>query len=108
MPQIFAVKKRQVDANAHCSGGEVGQPLEVDELVFGGALKNGFFLEAGSTDAELDSNTLHFEINHGWTGLLGRSIYTFLLYYNNTIILILINEQDGYIVSFKRKIGVCS
>ena len=50
--------------------GEVGQPLEVDQIVFGGKLKNGFFIEAGAHDFELDSNTLHFELDRGWTGLL--------------------------------------
>jgi len=50
--------------------GEVGQPLDVDNIVFGGELKGGFFLEAGSHDAEKHSDSLHFEIRHGWTGLL--------------------------------------
>ena len=27
---------------------QVGQPKEVDDLVYGGKLKGGFFLEAGS------------------------------------------------------------
>jgi hypothetical protein len=27
----------------------------------------GFFIEAGSNDAETDSDSLHFELNHGWT-----------------------------------------
>ena len=52
-------------------GGEIGQPVEVDELVFGGQLKNGFFLEAGAWDCEKQSDSLHFEMKHGWTGLLG-------------------------------------
>ena len=30
----------------------------------------GFFIEAGAGDGELLSNTLHFEMKHGWTGLL--------------------------------------
>ena len=50
--------------------GESGLPLIVDKLVFGGKLKNGFFIEAGSQDAEENSNSLHFEVTHGWTGLL--------------------------------------
>ncbi|XP_023322539.1 uncharacterized protein LOC111696953 [Eurytemora carolleeae] len=50
--------------------GEVGQPRDVDRVVFGGELKNGFFLEAGSFNAEFNSDSLYFEINHGWTGLL--------------------------------------
>ena len=51
-------------------GGEYGLPLDIDRLIFGGKLKKGFFIEAGSQDAESNSNPLHFEINHGWTGLL--------------------------------------
>ena len=37
-----------------------------------GELKNGFYLEAGSYDGEFNSDSLHFEIRHGWTGLLGN------------------------------------
>ena len=50
--------------------GEVGQPKEVDALVFGGKLKGGFFLEAGSHDSETNSDSLYWEMTHGWTGLL--------------------------------------
>lgn len=50
--------------------GEVGQPKEVDELVFGGEVKNGFFIEAGAFDFETNSDSLYFELNHNWTGLL--------------------------------------
>ena len=32
--------------------------------------KQGFFIEAGAAGGELFSNTLYFEINHNWTGLL--------------------------------------
>ena len=51
-------------------GGEWDLPLEIDRMVFGESIKDGFFVEAGSQDAETTSNTLHFEIKHGWTGLL--------------------------------------
>jgi len=50
--------------------GEVGQPVEVDELVYGGNLKNGFFLEAGAHDFETNSDSLYFELTHNWSGLL--------------------------------------
>ena len=33
-------------------------------------MKNPFFIEAGSQDAEKNSNTIHFEVSHGWSGLL--------------------------------------
>jgi hypothetical protein len=34
-------------------------------LIGVGELKNGFFLEAGTHDAETNSDTLHFEIRYG-------------------------------------------
>ena len=40
--------------------GEVGQPVEVDELVYEGQLKNGFFIEAGAHDSETNSDSLFF------------------------------------------------
>ena len=33
-------------------------------------LSGGFFLEAGSRDGETHSDSLHFELNHGWTVIL--------------------------------------
>ena len=33
-------------------------------------VKEGFFIEAGADDFQRDSNSLHFELQHGWTGLL--------------------------------------
>ena len=41
----------------------MGLPLHVDELIFGGKLKDGFFIEAGADDFESDSNTMYFEEN---------------------------------------------
>ena len=35
-------------------------------------MKNGFFIEAGSYDGEFHSDTLYFESNHNWTGILGN------------------------------------
>ncbi|XP_023327101.1 uncharacterized protein LOC111700431 isoform X2 [Eurytemora carolleeae] len=48
----------------------VSTPNEVDDLVFDGKKKGGFFIEAGANNFESDSDSLHFELNHGWTGLL--------------------------------------
>ncbi|XP_023345201.1 uncharacterized protein LOC111714347 [Eurytemora carolleeae] len=45
-------------------------PHEVDRIVFNRKLKNGFFIEAGANNFERTSDSLYFEINHGWTGLL--------------------------------------
>ena len=33
-------------------------------------MTNGFFVEAGADDFETGSNTLHFEVNKNWKGLL--------------------------------------
>ena len=41
-----------------------------DQTYFGEKKKGGFFIEAGAHDGESDSTTLHFELEHGWTGLL--------------------------------------
>lgn len=49
--------------------GQHGQPLVIDEM-FDHKLKEGFFIEAGAFDGELLSNSLRFEILHGWSGLL--------------------------------------
>ena len=39
-------------------------------MIYGGKFKNGFFIEAGSQDGEIGSNTLYFELQHNWSGLL--------------------------------------
>jgi len=50
--------------------GQFGQPVYLDTVIFKGQVKNGFFIEAGADDFETDSNTLLFEMEHQWTGLL--------------------------------------
>lgn len=47
---------------------QVGQSKFIDELLK--SKRNGFFIEAGAHDGEHVSNTLFFEIERGWTGLL--------------------------------------
>jgi hypothetical protein len=32
--------------------------------------EKGFFIEAGAYDGEVFSNSLFYELKHGWTGLL--------------------------------------
>ena len=39
-------------------------------MIFKRQVKNGFFIEAGADDFEKDSNSLLFEMKHGWNGLL--------------------------------------
>ena len=41
----------------------------LDEIIFKN-LKNGFFVEAGAADFVFNSNSLHFEMSHDWSGLL--------------------------------------
>lgn len=48
--------------------GEREVSVQVDKLL--GQLNEGFFIEAGAYDGEYKSNTLFFEVNRGWTGLL--------------------------------------
>lgn len=47
-----------------------GQPIIVNERIFKDRVKNGFYVEAGAFDGEYSSNSLYFEIVHGWNGLL--------------------------------------
>jgi len=50
--------------------GQYGQPIFLDTVIFKRQVKNGFFIEAGADDFERDSNSLLFEMQHGWSGLL--------------------------------------
>ena len=49
---------------------QYGQDYFLDKFVFKGKLKNGFFVEAGADDFVDGSNTLWFEMEHNWTGVL--------------------------------------
>lgn len=51
-------------------GGQYTQPTTIDRQIFDNKLRNGFFVEAGASNGELISNTLHYEIRRGWNGLL--------------------------------------
>ena len=42
----------------------------LDNLLFQGKIKNGFFIEAGAWDFTNTSNSLWYELKHNWTGLL--------------------------------------
>ena len=48
----------------------VHQDQFLNEFIFKGEVKGGFFVEAGADNFLLNSNTLLFELLHGWTGLL--------------------------------------
>ena len=42
-----------------------------------GQVRDGFYVEAGATDFVVISNSLYFELNYGWTGMLaeGHPLY---------------------------------
>ena len=42
----------------------------LDKVVFKSELRDGFFIEAGADDLVTHSNTLFFEMERGWTGIL--------------------------------------
>jgi len=47
-----------------------GQDIFLDRVLFKSQLRDGFFIEAGADDLVTDSNTLFFEVERGWTGIL--------------------------------------
>ena len=50
--------------------GQAGQPIKINEQIFKNKIKNGFFIEAGAYDGEKWSNSLFYEVEKGWNGLL--------------------------------------
>ena len=64
-PYNFSVPEHEVITIGH-----FGQPLYLDMVIFKGHVQGGFFIEAGASDFEEGSNSLHFELDRGWTGLL--------------------------------------
>ena len=74
--------------------GQHHQAYIVNNQIFKNKLKNGFFIEAGAYDGEIASNTLLFELEHNWTGLLvepnpdsfkwlTNKVYTYIYTYIN-------------------------
>ena len=53
-----------------------GQPRLLDQRYFRERRKGGFFIEAGAYDGESESTTIHYELEHGWTGLLVEPLPT--------------------------------
>ena len=51
-----------------------GQPRLLDQRYFMENKKGGFFIEAGAWNGESESTTLHYELEHGWSGLLVEPI----------------------------------
>lgn len=61
-------KEYHFDKNPPKLTGQIGMPVIVDKLL--GRKRNGFFIEAGALDGEEHSNTLLFELQRNYTGLL--------------------------------------
>ena len=50
--------------------GQVGQPIKVNDQIFKNKIKKGFYIEAGAYDGQQWSNSLFYEVEKGWDGLL--------------------------------------
>ena len=50
--------------------GQEGQPIKINDQIFKNKIKNGFYIEAGAYDGEMWSNSLFYEVEKGWNGLL--------------------------------------
>ena len=50
--------------------GQIGQPIIINDKIFKNKIKNGFYIEAGAYDGEEYSNSLFYEVEKGWNGLL--------------------------------------
>ena len=57
-------------SNESHSYSQYNQDLFLDKFVFKENVKGGIFIEAGADDFVTDSNTLWFEMKHGWGGVL--------------------------------------
>jgi FkbM family methyltransferase len=53
---------------------QYGQSIIIDEILK--SKRNGFIVEAGAFDGEIESNSLFFEINRNWSGILIEPIPT--------------------------------
>jgi FkbM family methyltransferase len=61
-------KKLNLIDNNRTHFSQIGQDKYIDEML--NNRENGFFIEAGAYDGEVLSNTLFFEMQRKWTGLL--------------------------------------
>ena len=74
VPPLSSGLLREVVKKEHTEGTNGGsdrsalQDQFLNEFIFKGEVKEGFFVEAGADDFLLNSNTLLFELLHGWTG----------------------------------------
>jgi FkbM family methyltransferase len=61
-------KKLNLSKNGISDYSQTGHSIYIDKLL--GEKKNGFFIESGAYNGELFSNSLFFELNRNWTGIL--------------------------------------
>jgi len=66
--QPSAARQRKLARPRRSDASQVGQSRFVDRLLSG--RRNGFFVECGAADGEEYSNSLFFELEQNWTGLL--------------------------------------
>ena len=64
-PRKFPAPKSMLNLN-----GQVGQPIKVNDQIFKNKIKKGFYIEAGAYDGQQWSNSLFYEVEKGWDGLL--------------------------------------
>jgi FkbM family methyltransferase len=61
-------KELNLDQKSKTDFSQYGQSVIIDSLLK--SKRNGFIVEAGAFDGEIESNSLFFEINRNWTGIL--------------------------------------
>ena len=64
-PRKFPAPRSMLNLN-----GQVGQPIKVNNQIFKNKIKKGFYIEAGAYDGQEWSNSLFYEVEKGWNGLL--------------------------------------
>jgi len=66
--QPSTTRPRKLFRRTRKDSSQYGQSTYVDKLLFG--RRNGFFVECGAADGETISNSLFFELQRNWTGIL--------------------------------------
>ena len=66
--QPSLTRPRQLASPRSKDASQAGQAMFVDKLLSG--RRGGFFIECGAADGEMFSNSLFFELERNWTGLL--------------------------------------
>jgi hypothetical protein len=64
----FPASERNLSDKARTDFSQIGQSKYIDSLL--GSRRDGFFVEAGGYNGEDHSNSLFFELNRNWEGIL--------------------------------------